>query len=47
MIAEPPSRNASDVYAAKLKAISDHEVRLIREQWEKDQTQDVLWEVNA
>lgn len=27
--------------------ISDHEVRLIREQWEKDQTQEVLWEINA
>jgi DNA sulfur modification protein DndC len=27
--------------------ISDHEVRLIREQWEKDQTQDVLWEIGA
>ncbi|HMO63736.1 MAG TPA: hypothetical protein PKE47_00660 [Verrucomicrobiota bacterium] len=27
--------------------ISDHEVRLIREQWAKDQTQEVLWEVAA
>ena len=27
--------------------ISDHEVRLIREQWEKDQTQEVLWDINA
>jgi DNA sulfur modification protein DndC len=27
--------------------ISDHEVRLIREQWEKDQTQEVLWEINS
>jgi len=27
--------------------ISDHEVRLIREQWEKDQTQAVLWEINS
>ena len=25
--------------------ISDHEVRLIREQWEKDQTQEILWEI--
>lgn len=25
--------------------ISDHEVRLIREQWEKDQTQQILWEI--
>jgi DNA sulfur modification protein DndC len=25
--------------------ISDHEVRLIREQWEKDHTQEVLWEI--
>lgn len=27
--------------------ITDHEVRLIREQWEKDQTQEVLWEINS
>jgi DNA sulfur modification protein DndC len=27
--------------------ISDHEVRLIREQWEKDQTQEILWEINS
>lgn len=27
--------------------ISDHEVRLIREQWEKDQTQEVLWNMAA
>ncbi len=28
-----------------LPLISDHEVRLIREQWEKDQTQELLWEI--
>ncbi len=27
--------------------ITEHEVRLIREQWEKDQTQDILREMNA
>jgi DNA sulfur modification protein DndC len=27
--------------------ITDHEVRLIREQWEKDQTQEVIWEMEA
>lgn len=27
--------------------ISDHEVRLIREQWEKDQTQEVLWRLEG
>ena len=30
-----------------LPLISDHEVRLIREQWEKDQTTDVLREIGA
>jgi DNA sulfur modification protein DndC len=32
---------------ASFPLISDHEVRLIREQWEKDQTQDVLWEIGG
>ncbi len=32
---------------SKLPLISDHEVRLIREQWEKDQTQGILWEMQA
>ncbi len=27
--------------------ITDHEVRLIREQWQKDQTQEVLWDINS
>ncbi len=30
-----------------LPLISDHEVRLVREQWEKDQTQEVLRELNS